>query len=82
MSQILVRNVKPEAVRRLKRRARACGRSLQSEAKMILEQAAELESPRVSRKRLIAMLEGFRKRWKGKTFSDSTELIREDRDNR
>ena len=36
MAQILVRNLDPKVVKRLKKRAREGGRSLQAEAKMIL----------------------------------------------
>lgn len=40
MAQILVRDLKKDVVERLKKRARADGRSLQSEVKFILERAA------------------------------------------
>lgn len=79
MAQILVRNLDEKVVRRLKRRAKAGGRSLQSEAKSILEQAAQPELRKLNRREFIAKLESFRKRFKGRVFSDSTELIREDR---
>ncbi len=77
MAQILVRNLGKEVVERLKKRAMEDGRSLQSEVKLILEQAA-LE-PKVDMETARRMLEEFRKRFKGRKFSDSARLIREDR---
>ena len=76
MSQILVRNLSDEVVERLKARAKANGRSLQAEVKMILEQNARLEMDtfREVSERISKELEAT-----GRTFSDSTELIREDR---
>lgn len=78
MAQILVRELDERVVERLKKRAKEDGRSLQSEVKFILERAA-LE-PTVDMKTARKMLEEFRKRFKGRKFSDSVELIREDRD--
>ena len=74
MPQILVRNLDERVVRRLKKRAKAAGRSLQAEAKAILEDAAKLDMD-AARK----ALEKFSRRFKGRTFSDGAELIREDR---
>ncbi|MBM4030481.1 MAG: hypothetical protein FJ291_01700 [Planctomycetes bacterium] len=75
MAQILVRDLDDVAVERLKARARQEGRSLQAEAKLILEQASLLDM-QTMRKRLDA----FRRRFGGRRFSDSADLIREDRD--
>lgn len=76
MAQMLVRDLDPEVVERLKERARANGRSLQKEVKAILEAAAATytmeEAREVTRK--------WQERWAGRKFSDSTELIRETRD--
>jgi plasmid stability protein len=77
MAQILVRNVKPKTIARLKKRAAASGRSLQSEVVTILDQVAD--EPRADRRKLAGMLEEFRARFKGRKFSDSTKLLREDR---
>lgn len=77
MAQILVRNLDEETVKRLKKRARDDGRSLQSEVKHILSQAAY--EPTVDMEKARKMLEEFRRRFKGRKFSDSVELIREDR---
>jgi plasmid stability protein len=78
MAQILVRNLKPEVVARLKRRAKKGSRSLQSEVKAILEHAAQ--EGKVDPTAALEMVDRFRARFKGRKFSDSAELIREDRD--
>ena len=78
MSQILVRNVKPETLRRLKKQAARSGRSLQSEVKTILDRAAE--EPILDPRAALELADRIRARFRGRKFSDSTELIREDRD--
>lgn len=77
MAQILVRDLDQETVERLKRRAREDGRSLQSEVKHILSQAAQ--EPIVDMETARALVENIRKKFKGRKFPDSVELIREDR---
>lgn len=44
MPNILVRDLSPETIRQLKARARRNGRSMQSELKSILEEAARMET--------------------------------------
>jgi plasmid stability protein len=61
----------------LKKRAARHGRSLQSELKAILEEAAR--GAEVDSVLLAARVRGM---FKGRKFSDSTALIREDRDRR
>ena len=78
MNQILVRNVKTKTYRQLRKQAAASGRSLQGQVNTILDKAAE--TPAMDRRRLAEMLERFRARFKGRTFSDSARMIREDRD--
>jgi antitoxin FitA len=75
MAEVLVRDLAPEVVERLKEHARINGRSLQAELKHILEKEAA-RIPRDYR----AELERFRKRLGDRRFSDSAELIREDRE--
>ena len=77
MAQILVRELDEEVVERLKKRAKEDGRSLQSEVKLILERAA-LE-PKVDMETARALVDDIRKKFKGRSFPDSVELIREDR---
>lgn len=74
MAQVLVRDVEPETVEKLKQRAGKNGRSLEAELRVILRQAAEQSGDP------WAEIERVRAAFAGRTFSDSSELIREDRD--
>ena len=80
MAQILVRGLDAALVARLKERARENHRSLQGEVKAILEEAAA----QATNAEIVAILDKWQRYWqqKGKIFSDSAELIREDRDSR
>ena len=78
MAQILVRDLDEGVVESLKKLARQDGRSLQSEVKAILEQAAY--EPRVDMETARNICEDFRRRFKGRSFPDTVELIREDRE--
>ena len=78
MPQILVRDLDIQLVDKLKKRARREGRSLQSEVKMILEQAVNL--PRLDMKTARKLSRQFQKRFKGRPFPDTVTLLREDRD--
>ena len=76
MAQVLVRDLDAKVVARLKERARQHGCSLQKETKAILEDAARqgsLEEARDAAARVRQSLAG-------RTFSDSAELVREDRE--
>jgi len=75
MAQILVRDLEDDVVDRLKSRAAQHRRSLQAEVKLILEEAAQMDKATALR-----LAEEIRSRLKGRTMSDSTELIRELRD--
>jgi plasmid stability protein len=78
MPDILVRGLGRETVERLKRRAKASGRSLQQEVKTVLERSASmLTGPEMRR-----LTQSWHRRLAGRTFSDSADLIREDRDAR
>jgi antitoxin FitA len=76
MASVLVRHLNEDVMERLKKRAREHGRSLQSEAKTILEEAVPNYEGAWKR------IERFRKRLQqsGRTFNDSAALIRDDRD--
>jgi antitoxin FitA len=78
MAQILVRDLDEEVVRKLKERAKLQGRSLQSEAKMILEDAARREKFTMEEARRIS--EAFARKISRRKFPDAADLIREDRD--
>lgn len=77
MAQVLVRNLTARTLEALKRRARAHNRSLQQELKTILEEAS-----RVVEVNHLAVADRIREslKKKGIEFSDSAELIREDRE--
>ena len=74
MAQVLVRNIPKELVRKLKMRAQQHRRSLQVELKDILEQAAQQNTRDVQ-----AKVNEIRKLFAGRKFSDSSDLIRQDR---
>jgi antitoxin FitA len=74
MGQVLVRNLPTEVVRKLKMRAQQHRRSLQEELKDILEQAAQQNA-----KDVMAKVNQVRKLFAGRKFSDSSDLIRQDR---
>lgn len=76
MAQVLVRELSHQVVERLKNRAKEHGRSLQAEVKIILEEA--VPDYEQARKRIHALRNKLKR--SGKTFSDSADLIREDRD--
>ena len=78
MGSILVRGLDQKTIERLKERARLNGRSLQQEVKALLERAAETLTMREARR----LSERWRRRLGERRFSDSAQLIRQDRDSR
>ena len=74
MAQILVRDLDRDTVSRLKAQARRHGRSLQGEIKVILIGAAPLSMGDAR-----ALAQQWTRRLRGRPFSDSARLIREDR---
>jgi plasmid stability protein len=78
MAQLLVRDLDPAVVARLKTKARLNHRSLQGEVRAILEQAAEQATPDEA----LALIEKWQRRWGDRLFSDSADLLREERDRR
>ena len=74
MAQILVRDLDDKLVGKLKARAKRHHRSLQSEAKIILSQAAgfDFEQARQAAR-------SWQKKLAGKKIPDTTKLIAEDR---
>ena len=75
MAQVLVRDIAPEVLNRLKEQARHNGRSLQGEVKAILDAAAPMTLEEARR-----LSEHWRRRLAGRMTSDSADLIREDRE--
>ena len=74
MAQVLIRDLDPGVVERLKVRARDRGRSLEAELRGILE-AAAMADRRESR----ALAARIRRRLSGRIHSDSATLQAEDR---
>ena len=75
MPDILVRNLDAQTVKRLKARAKHNGRSLQSEAKLALEQAAGMGPEEIR-----AMIGRWQEHFKGRKMTPTADLIREDRE--
>jgi antitoxin FitA len=76
MATLLIRNVPEDIVSRLKDRAKKRNRSLQQELQSILVATATQSSEDLLKK--SSMIRA-KLRKKGITFSDSAELLREDR---
>ena len=79
MAQLLVRDVPEATVAALKKRAKEHGRSAEAEHRAILEAALKQKKEDFWERadKLRKELEDS-----GRTFTDSTELIRQDRDSR
>ena len=77
MGQLVIAHIDDSVLQRLKARAVAHGRTVEAEAATILEQHARmsLEEFRAAAERIRKSLEQT-----GRQFSDSAELIREDRE--
>jgi plasmid stability protein len=77
MPQLLVRDVSPEIVDAIKRRAAANGRSAEAEHRAILEEVLHAQ-----REAFKARARERREATAGRIQGDSADLIREDRDRR
>jgi plasmid stability protein len=75
MAQVIVRNLDDRVVERLKQVAKRRGHSLEQELRNILSAAAK-----PSRAEMIAEIDRIRAMTPRKLQSDSTDLIRQDRD--
>ncbi len=75
MPDVLVRDLDPQVVERLKGRAKQHGRSLQGEVKAILESVSPM-----SMSEARALAEQWQGRLAGQIRGDSSELLREDRE--
>lgn len=76
MATVTIRNLDDEVVEKLKRRAKAGNRSLEAEIRRILSQSAS----QISREELIQLADRIRAMTPEVPQSDSTRLLREDRD--
>jgi plasmid stability protein len=81
MTQIILDNLDPGVVAKLQALAQKHGRSLDAELKAILEQLIQSEAMQkaAARAETRKRLAQARQRHAGQTFSDSAELLREDR---
>jgi plasmid stability protein len=79
MAQLLVRDISDKLVSALKKRAKQNGRSAEAEHRAILHEVLTPQKDDFWKEvdRLRAELEES-----GRTFSDSTEILRRDRDSR
>ncbi len=77
MPQLLVRDVPRDVVEALKRRAAEHGRSAEAEHRAILEQTL-----RAGRAGFWERAAKLREETRGRIFTDSTDFIRQDRDER
>lgn len=75
MAQVLVRGLADDVLKKLKARAKRNGRSLEAELRRVMEESAE-EDPGS----FWEEADRIRASLAGRTFSDSAELIREDRE--
>lgn len=75
MAQVVIRNIDEDAMRRLKSRAARKGISLERELRTILTEAA-----RADRTGFGDRASAFRRKLADRRHSDSTRLIRKDRD--
>lgn len=76
MANVLVRDLEPSVVDRLKLRAKRQERSLQAELNSILTEVANRPDPLTE----MELLRKFRNSIKNKQQTDSAILLREDRD--
>jgi plasmid stability protein len=75
VAQLLIRDLDPETVNRLKERALRHRRSLQGEIRLILEKEAAAGA-----RDAWELADRIRASFGGRRFADSATLIREDRD--
>jgi plasmid stability protein len=76
MPDVLVRDVEKDVLTKLKARAKKNGRSLQNELTQIIQSSVANEIEQLSDKETAAKI---RKALQGGVYSDSVELLREDR---
>lgn len=78
MAQVLIRDLDPEVIEALKKRAKENHRSMQGELKTILEAAAS-ESQHTRLDLFLEQVREIRERTAGKHHTDAEQLVREDR---
>lgn len=80
MPDVLVRNIEDEVLQGLKDRAKQNGRSLQSELKLLFRSLIENDNHQIFSDEETAAK--IKESLRGGNFSDSAEMIREDRQSR
>jgi antitoxin FitA len=76
MADVTIRDIDPELLGRLEDLAKAEGRSVEDQARIILEE----KLPKYSIEETRRLARKWQERFRGRFFSDSTDLIREDRE--
>jgi antitoxin FitA len=82
MTQIVLENINPDVLEKIRSLAQKHNRSLEDEIKTILAQAAKteaVEKREINISQAWSKIDEARQRHAGKIFSDSVELLREDR---
>lgn len=74
MADILLRNLDQSVVRKLRKRAKSKGRSMANELRTIVSNSVENDIEDV-----LEEIRQLRSEFAGRKFSDSIELLREDR---
>lgn len=75
MEDIVLHDLDPGLVERLRQEAERHGRSIEAEAKLLLATSVGL-----SRAEALRLADQFRSQFAGRVFSDSADLVREDRE--
>lgn len=78
MADIVIRDLNPDTLERLEDRAKSHGRSLEKEAKAILESA--VPSPAAPVRDPLEIVDYWHRRLAGRIHGDSADLLREDRE--
>ncbi|MBD2775723.1 FitA-like ribbon-helix-helix domain-containing protein [Iningainema tapete] len=79
MTQLVIENIDSIIIEKLKIRAQQQGRTLSAELKAILEEAAQGIDQAAVKTAAWERIDRERAKYAGKIFSDSVELLREDR---
>jgi plasmid stability protein len=83
MANILVRGLRSGVLSRLRQRAEEHNRTLQAELRRVIDAALVMPAESLRETSVAEFLEEFRrlrKKIEGREFSDSVDLIREDRE--
>lgn len=75
MAQVLIRGLDEKVLERLKAQAKKNNHSLEAELRQIIESSVQYTSEEA-----VLVSRWLREQLKGKKLTDSTELLREDRD--